>query len=72
MLPLGIPPDDGKRSPMMAAWAPDLVTSADSADLAASMASGRDVYRETEPGSLVILVTTTYILKRADTGDVWF
>lgn len=56
----------------MAAWAPDYVKSTDRDDLAARMASGIDVYEEAEPAALLISVTITHILKRADTSDVQF
>ncbi|KAI0410265.1 hypothetical protein F5X98DRAFT_386674 [Xylaria grammica] len=71
MLLLGFPSDDKSRSPMMAAWAPDLVAQACRPNIAVRMAAGR-VYEEPEPAALLLAATTTHILKKADTLDVRF
>lgn len=54
----------------MATWAPDLVTDADRADIAASMANTRDIHNATIE---MINVMIPYLLKDADTRDlrVW-
>ncbi|KAH7025232.1 uncharacterized protein B0I36DRAFT_417372 [Microdochium trichocladiopsis] len=66
---LGIPPVDKRWSPMVAAWAPDLVTAEDRADSDA-MANARDIHDAT-----IELISTMvpYLLEDADTRDlrVW-
>ena len=54
----------------MAAWAPDLVTPADRADLVANMANARDIYNVTIE---MIQTMVPYLLAEADTRDlrVW-
>ena len=54
----------------MAAWAPDLVTDADRADITVSMANARDIHDATIK---MIDVMIPYLLKDADTRDlrVW-
>ncbi|KUI64505.1 hypothetical protein VM1G_00671 [Cytospora mali] len=67
---LGIPPAAGRWSPMMATWAPDLVTPADHADLAASMANARSIHDAT---ITMVHTMVPYLLEEADTRDlgVW-
>ncbi|KAH8755304.1 hypothetical protein F5883DRAFT_383289, partial [Diaporthe sp. PMI_573] len=67
---LGIPSASGRWSPMMAAWAPDLVTPADRADLIANMANARDIHNATIE---MIQTMVPYLLAEADTRDlrVW-
>ncbi|KIW76815.1 hypothetical protein Z517_09259 [Fonsecaea pedrosoi CBS 271.37] len=63
---LGIPLVDERRSPMMAAWAPDLVTAADRADSDA-MANARDIHEVTIE---LIRTMVPYLLEEADTRDL--
>ncbi|KAH6980502.1 hypothetical protein EDB80DRAFT_626217, partial [Ilyonectria destructans] len=66
---LGIPLADGRWSPMMATWAPDLVTAEDRADSDA-MANARDIHDATIE---LIHTMVPYLLEEADTRDlgVW-
>ncbi|KAH0829997.1 hypothetical protein AYO21_11516 [Fonsecaea monophora] len=63
---LGIPLVDKRWSPMMAAWAPDLVTAADRADSDA-MANARDIHEVTIE---LIRTMVPYLLEEADTRDL--
>ncbi|KAI2606638.1 hypothetical protein GGR54DRAFT_652322 [Hypoxylon sp. NC1633] len=63
---LGIPLVDQRWSPMMAAWAPDLVTAEDRADSDA-MANARDIHDVTIE---LIRTMVPYLLEEADTRDL--
>ena len=52
---------------MMVAWAPDLVTSAELADLDASMEDAKEIH---DAIIRMIHTTVSYVLKEADTGDL--
>lgn len=52
---------------MMVAWAPDLVTPEERADLDASMADAQDIH---DAIIRIIHITVSYVLEEADTGDL--
>lgn len=60
-------PCKGGWTVMMVAWAPDLVTSAERADLVTSMADAEDIHDAIID---IIHTTVSYVLKEADTGDL--
>lgn len=62
---LGISPDGEKRSPMMTAWAPDLVTSAGHLE-----AQSSDIYAVADQAAQLLSVVVVRILSKPVTRDV--
>ncbi|KAL2273111.1 hypothetical protein FJTKL_04922 [Diaporthe vaccinii] len=66
---LGIPSASGRWSPMLATWAPDLVTPADRANLPANMINAKDIHDAT---IAMVYIMVPYLLQEADTRDLRF